>query len=101
MKRNVLFILLLSAVMMAIGCSSTIIPCNTDDDCTFGEDHMMDMVCNKEMTAVDKCESMPSFDFGWLLGFLSSDIPFDIPEQDCSQYEGYEGVCESDFDWDH
>ncbi len=80
------------------------IPCDTDDDCTFGPGNssMMDMICNTDMSALEKCESMPSFDLGWLLGFHSSDFSFNILETDCSEFKDITeaGTCENDSSWD-
>jgi len=91
MKRNILFVLLLSFVMMSAGCGEVIIPCLDNDDCAFDLighiGGMIGMECNLDKTPQEKCEEMQ----------LPFDIPFLDLGPDCDELPDEGGVCELDI----
>ena len=92
MRAKVLSAILMIVAATMMGCGDTIMPCTTADDCVLDFDFGWDsqaaswddweivMVCNTEVSALDKCNEL----VGWMQGFMDSDwlpIP-DIGELD-------------------
>jgi len=101
-----IILMIIGAVMM--GCTDSIIPCQTDADCEMdwgpgGDSDAADwggdfgMVCT-DVTPLDECEQMASY-----LDFLPDFLPIDI-SIDCSEYadmgegSGW-GTCGSSWGW--
>ena len=105
-------LLIIAAAMM--GCTDSIVPCTEDVDCEWdwgwGGDNaaahdwqMPSMVCNLEVSPLQKCEEMLSYlpPLDWLLDWLPIGDWIVIP--DCEELYGElppgTGTCESSWGW--